>query len=198
MAISNFNLRNMKNYFIMHGFVQGNIDNWYPWIKRQIDSDDKLCVIPQFPIDIEHQNYKSWKIILDSYKDNDMINDKTVLIGHSTGCSFIIKYILDNRIKVSKIVLVSGFNNFFADDPQDLHNKVNVTFYVKDNDLRKVNNYANEVICLYGDDDPYIPQVVLHDFSEKLNAKEIIISNGGHLNTKAGYGSYEVLLKYIN
>lgn len=198
MAITNFNLKNMKNYFIIHGFIQGNIDNWYPWVKKQIDSDTKLCVIPQFPIDIDHQNYNSWKIVLDSYKNNDMINDETVLIGHSTGCSFVIKYILDNHIKVSKIVLVSGFNNFFAEDPCDLHNKVNATFYVSDDSLKEINNYIDEVICIYGDNDPYIPQAVLHNFSKMLNAKEIVIPNGGHLNTKAGYNSFDELLRYIN
>ena len=198
MPITDFNLKNMKNYFIIHGFIQGNIDNWYPWIKKQIDSNNKYCVIPQFPIDIEHQNYNSWKIILDAYKKNGMINTETILIGHSTGCAFIIKYILEYHIKVSKIVLVSGFNNFFASDPKDLHNKVNKTFYINNDKLKEITNYVNEIICLYGDNDPYIPQNVLHEFCEKLNAKEIIIHNGGHINTKSGYGEFDELLKYIN
>ena len=197
MPITNYNLKNMKNYFIIHGFASGNIDNWFPWIKRQIDSDTKLCILPQFPIDIVHQNYSSWKLVLDSYKNNDMINDETVFIGHSTGCAFIIKYILDNQIKIPKVILVSGFNNFYADDINDLHNKVNKTFYVRDDNLNKINNYVNEVICLYGNNDPYIPQNVLHNFAEMLNAKEIIIHNGGHLNTKAGYNTFDELLKWI-
>lgn len=197
MSITNFNLKNMKNYFIIHGFASGNIDNWFPWIKKKIDSDTKLCVIPQFPIDINHQNYSSWKLVLDAYKNNNMINDETVLIGHSIGCAFIIKYILENNIKVSKIILVSGFNNFYAEDPNDLHNKVNKTFYINDDELKEVNKHADDVICLYGDNDPYISQDVLHNYYIKLNAKEIIIHNGEHLNTKAGYNTFDELLKWI-
>lgn len=188
----------MKNIFIIHGFMGSNIENWFPWFKRKIDSENTLCVIPQFPIEIEKQNYNEWKKLLDVYKDYGMINNETILIGHSTGSACAIKYILDKNIKINKLILISGFNGLLDPDPDDLHNKVNPTFYVSDALLKDVKNYANEIICMYGDDDPYIPQPVLHSLSEKLNAKEIIIPGGGHLNSESGYDKFEELLKYIN
>ena len=55
----------MKNYYIIHGFMGSNIENWFPWFKEQIDSDNTLCVIPQFPIEVDKHNYNEWKKLLD-------------------------------------------------------------------------------------------------------------------------------------
>ncbi len=187
----------MKNIFIIHGFMGSNIENWFPWFKQKVDSENTLCVIPQFPIEIEKQNYNEWKKMLDTYKDYGMINNETILIGHSTGSACSIKYILDEKIKINKLILVSGFNGFLAPDPEDLHNKVNSTFYVSENLLGEVRNYVDDIICVYGDNDPYIPQSFLHELALKLKAKEIIIPNGGHLNSESGYEKFEELLEYI-
>lgn len=188
----------MKKYYIIHGFMGSNIENWFPWFKEQIDSDEKLCVIPQFPIELETHNYNEWEKLFDVYrKDFHMIDDNSVIIGHSTGSIFALKYVLKNKIKIDKLVLVSGFNNYFAPDKDDVHNKINPTYYVEENEVQKIKNYVNEIICIYGDNDPYIPQNILHEFAESIHAKEVVIHNGGHLNALAGYIEFNELLKYV-
>ena len=173
----------MKNYYIIHGFMGSNIENWFPWFKEQIDSDNTLCVIPQFPIEVDKHNYNEWKKLLDVYyKDFNMINNGSVIIGHSTGSICALKYVLENKIKIDKLILVSGFNNYLAPD---------------ENEIKEIKKYANEIIFIYGDDDPYIPQDVFHKFAESIDAKEVIIKNGGHLNTASGYTEFTELLKYV-
>lgn len=56
-----------NNYFINHGFMGSNIENWFPWLKNQIDNDSCLCTIPQYPIDREHHFYEYWEKVLDIY-----------------------------------------------------------------------------------------------------------------------------------
>ncbi len=188
----------MKYYFINHGFMGSNIENWFPWFKNQIDSETKKCIIPQYPIDEEHHFYNDWKSVLNIYKKFNMINDDTIIIGHSTGSIFSVKYILESKVKVNKLILISGFNNYLSPDKDDLHNKINPTYYISDEELKIVKQYANEIICIYENDDPYIPQNVLHDFSVLLDAKEIVINNGGHLNEQAGYTTFDEILKVIS
>ena len=65
------------------------------------------------------------------------------------------------------------------------------------NEIKEIKKYANEIIFIYGDDDPYIPQDVFHKFAESIDAKEVIIKNGGHLNTASGYTEFTELLKYV-
>lgn len=187
----------MKYIFINHGFMGSNIENWFPWVKNEIDDDNTQVIIPQYPIDKDRHFYEYWKKVLDIYKEFNYINSDSIIIGHSSGCAFTIKYLIENNIKVNKLIMVSGFNNYFSKDEDDFHKKVNQSFYMTDEYLIEIRNLSDEIICIYGDNDPYIPQDIFHDFALKLNAKEVVIKNGGHLNKRAGYEKFWELLKYI-
>ena len=187
----------MKYIFINHGYMGSNVENWFPWLKNVVDDNKKLCIIPQYPIDMNKHFYDYWKKVLDVYSELNYINSDTIMIGHSSGCAFTIKYLIEKKIKINKLILVSGFNNYYSSDESDFHNTVNKTFYVDDVELDKIKKLCREIICIYGDNDPYIPQSVFKDLATKLKAKEIIIHNGGHLNKEAGYDKFEQLLDYI-
>ena len=187
----------MKYIFINHGFMGSNVENWFPWFKNKVENDNNLCIIPQYPIDKDKHFYDYWKKVLDVYYDFGYINSQTILIGHSSGCAFTIKYLIKKNVKIDKLILVSGFNNYFSDDENDFHNVVNKTFYVSDEEVIKVKELCNEITCIYGDNDPFIPQEVFSDLANKLNANKVVIHNGGHLNSDAGYNKFEEILKYI-
>lgn len=184
-------------YIFIKSWIYGNVENWFPWFKNQVDDEKTLCIIPQYPIDKDKHFYDYWGKVLDVYYDFGYINSFTTLIGHSSGCAFTIKYLIEKNIKIDKLILVSGFNNYYSNDKNDFHNAVNKTFYVCDGKLNKIKQLCNEIICIYGDDDPYISQNVYNDLATKLNAKEIIIHNGGHLNENAGYNIFKQILEYI-
>ena len=189
----------MKNIFIIHGFMGSNIENWFPYVKEKIDSRNINCVIPQFPIDIKNHNYDKWKKLLDLYNyEYNMIDENTIMIGHSTGSICCVKYLIDTKTKIDKLILVSGFNNVFAEDKDDIHNKINPTYYMEDDQLKEINKYVKEVICIYGDNDPYIPQSNLHEFAEKISAKEIVVQGGGHLNKESGYSKFDEMIEILS
>lgn len=189
----------MNNYFIIHGFMGSNIENWFPWLKSKIEMEnDKLCIIPQFPIQVDKHNYNSWKELLDIYNyEYNMINKDTIFIGHSTGSICALKYILETKTKIKKLILVSGFNDYYPDNEDALHRKLNPTYYVEEQFIKDINEYVEEIICIYGDNDPYITQEALHGLAKSINAKEIIIHNGGHLNSESGYTEFNELLQYL-
>lgn len=188
----------MRNIYIIHGFMGSNIENWFPWFKKQIDSNNTLCIIPQFPIELDKHNYNEWKKLLDVYyKEFNMITNNSIIIGHSTGSICALKYVLENKIKIDKLILVSGFNNYLTSDKDDIHNEINPTYYVKENEIKEIKKYVNEIICIYGDNDPYIPQSVFHKLAKSIDAKEVIIKGGGHLNTDSGFDEFQEILKYI-
>ncbi len=53
----------------------------------------------------------------------NLMDENTIIIGHSTGSICALKYILENKISTKKLVLVSGFNNYLSPDKNDIHNK---------------------------------------------------------------------------
>lgn len=56
----------MNNYFILHGTMGTPEDNWFPWLKAELEKQGKKCIVPQFPFG-EFQNYDFWKAELDKY-----------------------------------------------------------------------------------------------------------------------------------
>lgn len=187
----------MKYIFINHGFMGSNVENWFPWLKNKIDDKNNQVIIPQYPIDEERHFYLYWKNVLDVYKEFNYINSETIMIGHSSGCMFTIKYLIENNIKVNKLILVSGFNNYFSENEDEFHKEGNSSFYIDNESLIRVKDLCDEIICIYGYNDPYIPQEVFNDFALKLDAREVIVKDGGHLNKHAGYDTFEEILNYL-
>ena len=180
----------MKNFFVIHGsFVDSNTD-WYPWIRDELIKLNQNVIAPNFPVGLDIQNYEAWKKELDKYKD--YINEDTIFIAHSIGPIFVIKYILENNIKIDSLYSVSGFNGLINIKDFD---KVNSTFFM--NDYSNFINYCNNRICYYSNNDPFVPINLLEDFSKKIDAKTVIIENGGHFIEDDGYLTFPKLLEDI-
>lgn len=64
-------------------------------------------------------------------------------------------------------------------------------------DFAKVNEHLENAFVFYGDNDPYVPQTELANLATQLNVSPTIISNGGHLNTDAGFTTFSELLTTI-
>ena len=183
----------MTNYLIIHGSFETPYNNWFPWLNQQLLNENKQVVVPYFPYGKDFQNFENWANLLDTYRKARVFNSNTVIIAHSIGCAFIVKYLLNRNMIVSKLILVAPFNNYIVDSGD--YDYVNKTFY-SDN-LELVKDYVGEIICIYSDNDPYVKQEASKDFANKIEARKIIISNGGHLNSESGYDSFEEILKEL-
>ena len=63
--------------------------------------------------------------------------------------------------------------------------------------LKDVRNYADEIICFYSKNDPYVKYEAEKEFADTIATKQIVIDDGGHLNAESGYTEFTELLKYI-
>lgn len=183
----------MNNIFIIHGSFGSNIENWFPWLKEKIDNENTLVTIPQFPIN-ELQSYSNWKELMDYYFKLGLINESSILIGHSIGCMFIVKYLLEKKIRVNKIILVSGFNNYKLIEEFD---RVNESFFMSETEFSELKKFVNDIITFYSNNDPYIKLDELKRFAKSINSNEILIEDAGHFNISAGYKTFEEIIKYI-
>ena len=64
-------------------------------------------------------------------------------------------------------------------------------------DLEEIKNYAEEIICFYSKNDPYVKYEVEKDFADTIATKQIVIDDGGHLNSESGYTEFKQLLEYL-
>ena len=161
---------------------------WLPWLKEQLTKRKGKCIIPDLPTP-ENQTYKSWAEIT----KNINIGKEDIIVGWSTGAIFSVRYLYENKIKVKKLILISGFNNYIGNVP--FVDNINKNFFMKD--VKVVQNIADEIVCIKSDNDPFISQQALSDFAKDFNAKTINISGGGHFNSNAGYDKFPELLSQI-
>ena len=181
----------MKNYFIIHGSFGNSQSNWFPWLEKELTSRGEQVFNLDFPIGVDKQNYKNWEIVLNSVKR--FINEDSVFFCHSISCIFLVKYCIENNIKIGKAFMVSGFNQYLGLNEE--YDTVNCTMYT--NRIKEFKEKCVERTCFYSDNDPYVPFDKLQSFVKDIEAKGILIKGAMHLNAEAGYTMFENLLQYI-
>lgn len=179
--------------FLVHGSFGKPFENWFPWIERELSEIDVPCTIPSFPTP-QHQNYFDWEKLMDYYCDMGIVNEDTVLIGHSCGAVFLVHYLLSRRVNVKGLICVSGYNNFISGN--EMMDNLNKPFYMDSPDI-SVKEYAKYVIAFYGDNDPYIPQSFLEGFGRAIGGQVVCIKNAGHFNKDSGYTKCTEVLNAI-
>lgn len=128
-----------------------------------------------------------------TYVEANIINENTVIFAHSISPIFICKFLVENKIKVKRLVFVYGFNNYLGIDED--YDAVNESMYF--DNLADVKNYCSDIICFYSDNDPYVKYEAEKEFADTITENQIVISDGGHLNSESGYTKFKELLKYL-
>jgi len=182
-----------NNYFIIHGSFGDPYENWFPWLQNLLKSQQKEIYVPQFPVGVGYQTYDNWSELLKFYINLGLINETTTIIAHSSAPAFVSKFLIKNNMKVKKLIFLCGFNNYFGINED--YDTVNGPMYI--DNIEDVKNYANEVICFYSDNDPYVKYEAGKSFVDKVATKQILLKGAGHINSEAGYKTFEEIIAYL-
>lgn len=63
--------------------------------------------------------------------------------------------------------------------------------------LADVKNYCSDIVCFYSCNDSYVKYDAEKEFADTITDKQIIIEDGGHLNSESGYQEFNDLLTYL-
>ena len=182
----------MKKYFIIHGSYGNPYKNFIPWLKKELSKRGKTCIVPHFP-SFQFQSYENWSHILSSYLDIGLIDSDTIFITHSLGSIFVIKFLLEKKIKIKKLITVAGFNQVVFSDDSTLYS----SFYLDWDSLKNFPLFCDDRICFYSDNDPFISCLELRKFCESISAVDVFVPQAGHFNEKSGYLEFRDILSYI-
>lgn len=103
----------MRNAILVHGtcdkneYFDGNepsLSNahWFPWLQKQLLVNNIFCQTPEMP-DAHTPIYEKWKKEFERFD----INENTILMGHSCGGGFLVRWLTENKIKIDKLILVA-------------------------------------------------------------------------------------------
>jgi uncharacterized protein len=81
-------------------------DHWFSWLKRRLIIKDihAVSIEPPFPF---RPRYEEWKKELERFD----ITPNTILVGHSCGGGFLVRWLSENKVGVGKVVLVAPWIN---------------------------------------------------------------------------------------
>jgi len=182
-----------ENYFIIHGSFSNPFSNWFSWLQDFIVSEGKQVYVPDFPIGVGYQNYDNWSKLLKVYLDLGLINENTTIIGHSIAPIFISKFLVENNVKVKKLIFVCGFNNYLGINEE--YDAVNKSMYF--DNLINVRESANDIICFYSDNDPYVSYEKEKEFADTIATEQIVLNGAGHINVESGFDTFEEIISYL-
>lgn len=153
-------------YYNPKGDSESN-SHWFPWIQHELILRDILAQTPEMPIPFE-PDYDLWKKTFEQFK----LDSDTILIGHSCGGGFIVRYLSENNIKVGKVVLVAPWI-----DPTHIEAPKMFNFEInKDLESRA----ADIIIFVSSDDDKQILESVEIIKSKLNNIKIVEFKDKGH------------------
>ena len=181
----------MTNIIIIHGSYGNPNENWFPWLKSELEKLKCDVFVPEFPTP-ENQSLESWKKVFEEYKK--YVNENTILIGHSLGPAFLLD-LLENLDKpVKSAFFISGFLGLLGNPDFD---EINKTFTDRKFDWEKIIHNCKKFYIYHSNNDPYVPIKKATELAKKLDCEVIEIKNAGHFNEKAGYNKFKLLLEDI-
>ena len=178
------------NFFIIHGVYAEPNANWFPWLKKKLEGMGYEVIVPKFPTPLD-QTLESWLMALSNYENK--INEETVLIGHSLGAAFILNYLERTNKRIKAAIIIAGFHKPLGIQ----YDELNKTFVGKEFNWDKVKSSCGKFLVFASDNDEYIPFELTEELTRNLNAEFNLVHDGGHLNAKAGYKDFPLLLETI-
>jgi len=153
----------MKNAIIVHGTTSKrdyydtstpslSNSNWIPWLQKQLVSRDIKADTPEMPLAFK-PDYEIWKREAERFD----IGPETMLVGHSTGGGFWLRYLSEHPdLHVGKVVLVAPWldpNNIkkttffqFAFDPDLAERTEGLTIFNSTDDFQGI-QWSVQIIC---------------------------------------------------
>jgi predicted alpha/beta hydrolase family esterase len=101
IAIIIHGMPDRDEYFNVEGDSQSN-SHWIPWLQQQLIVNGVSTQTPDMPEAYE-PDYQKWLSIFSNFK----IDENTILVGHSCGSGFLIRYLSENDVKVGSVFLVA-------------------------------------------------------------------------------------------
>ncbi|MCI8470766.1 MAG: hypothetical protein HFJ35_04715 [Clostridia bacterium] len=152
-------------------------------------------IIPEFSSQ-KNVIYDKWKVILDKYKRE--IKTETILIAHSIGNEFIIKYLTENNIKVKMYISLAGFAERFEREEKEDLNRAIKEFLVSEKEIEIFRKLISKKYSIYSDNDHIVPFEVLENYPQIIGAKPILIKGIGHMGKKSGLETIPEVVKLID
>ena len=167
----------MATIFIFHGFGGSPEGNWIPWLTHELEAAGHTVIVPTFPHP-EKPLLKEWLKEFSIYKEST--DESAVLVGHSLGGSFALRYLEQAKLPVQATFLVASVFGVMGNGT-DAHI---TTFNVAPYDFPVIVQNGGDIHVVHSDNDPYIPLPLAEEGALNLMTAMDLIAGGEHFTTR--------------
>jgi predicted alpha/beta hydrolase family esterase len=190
----------MKQVILIHGSpekqeIMGDVwpspsnAHWFPWVQKKLTQKDILCQALEMPKSYDPV-YAEHERVLNQME----ISDETILVGHSCGGGFLLRYFSEHpELSPKKLILVAPWI-----DPEGYLKELNPESDYFDFEIDPTLTSRIEMHCMYSTDDEQnildsvdkiqkeLPNIIMHVFTDK-----------GHFTTDDGCKEFPELLELV-
>ncbi|MFW6233285.1 MAG: RBBP9/YdeN family alpha/beta hydrolase [Nanoarchaeota archaeon] len=164
-----------------------NLRHWKSWLVKKLEKKGIEVSNKIYPQDW-NPKYNQWK---KEFEKNN-INEDAILIGHSSGGAFLVRWLGETKTKVKKLILVSP-----GKSKKQRRNTLDDLYGNKT--YKNIQKYVKYPIILYTSNND-IPQHIkgAREYKKELPARIINLKNKGHFTEKdMGTKEFPELLQEI-
>lgn len=175
----------MKKVIIVHRWDGTPENDWYPWLKKELENKGFQVIVPEMP-NTSEPKIEEW--IAHLKKAIGKVDIDTHFIGHSIGCQTIMRYLatLPKKTKVGNVIFVAGWFNLNNLENEEVK-KIAKPWLETPIYFIKVKQKIGMLTVFLSDNDPYnCLEENVQTFKEKLGAKVVILNNRGHFTHDDG------------
>jgi len=172
----------MKNAYIFHGTEGNPQENWFPWLKKELEEVGVETIVPQLT-DSAHPNMNEWLTEASTFKTGS----DTILIGHSLGAVFILR-MLERGHKAKAVYLVAPFLHDLGWDVLEKS-----LFFADTFDWYKIKKQCGHFEVFASKNDPYVSIEDVESVANGLEVKNQTLDVKKHFNVT----EFPYLLKRI-
>ena len=186
-----------KRVYIIHGWEGYPEENWFPWLKHEVEAKGFEVQVPQMP-DADSPRINKWIPALAQIVKNPDVD--TYFVGHSMGCQAIARYLeaLPEGIKIGGVIFVAGFFKRLTglgEEPD--YEEVEKDWMKTPIDFDKIKIHFEQSVAIFSDNDPYVPLDNQDDFRGKLGSKIIIQHKMNHFSGNWGVFELPIVLEEL-
>ncbi len=176
---------NNKNCIIIHGCpsnAEKAMDektrtydkHWMPWLKKELENNGIRTETPLMPSPWQ-PDYEKFKKEFEKYA----VNENTVLVGHSCGCAFLVRWLGETKKVISKLILVAPWKVKQKREWSEDIRKIRKVFY----DFKvdgSIKDRVNKIIMFTSNNERDLGKKSLKIFHKVLGGEIISLDNHGH------------------
>jgi len=181
---------NEHKVVIVHGYTASPQQNWFPWLKQELEKLDITVHLPAMPAPMAPQA-DAWIETL--WQEVPEVDEKTHFIGHSLGCIASLLYLHHRHRgqKAGSLILVSPFSETTVTLPEL------AGFTEPRLPLAFARDITPNRYVITACDDTIVPCEYSRKTAMEMDARLIEQKTGGHFLDREGFTTFPLVLQTL-